>query len=171
MLDAMQRHGVREIQTETLLDSVRQRVAIYEAVATEHKKPIKLYVNVGGGLASLGGTQNSRLIPAGLTLRLTARNYPNRGVINVFAERGTPILNLLEVERLARQFGITDSGGEPVEAGAGLVFIKYRYNLWIAGLSALLLLGANFFILRLDLRQQILGLPHPEWKDNHDARA
>jgi hypothetical protein len=170
MLDAMQRNGVRVMQAETLLDAVKQRVALYDDAARTRKRPIRLYVNVGGGLASLGGTQNARLIPAGLNQRLTARNYPNRGVINILAERGIPILHLLEVEKLAREFGITDEGGEPVQAGTGFVFILYRYNLWIVGASAVLLLGANFFVLRLDIRQQILGRPHPERNSDHDAR-
>jgi len=171
MLDAMRRHEVRAILAETLLEAVHQRVALYDEAAARLGKPIKLYVNVGGGLASLGGTQNSRLIPAGLTLRLTARNYPNRGAINIYAERGLPILNLLEVEKLARQLEITDAAGEPVQAGAGLVFIMHRYNLWIVGASALLLLAANFVVLRLDIRQQILGRPHPERTNHHEAHT
>ena len=162
LADAAGRSGVRLLESTNLLEAVRERVAIYDSVATARGKPIRLYVNIGGGLASLGGTQNARLIPAGLTFRLAARNYPNRGVINILAERHVPILQLLEVEKLARQFGITDSGLETPLPGRGLLFIKYRYNLWIVSASALLLLLANMLILRLDLRQQLLGQPHPE---------
>ena len=113
-------------------------------------------------MASLGGAQNARLIPAGLTFRLAARNYPNRGVINVLAERRIPVLQLLEVEKLARKLGISDPVSGTPHPGKGLLFVKFRYNLWIVGLSALLVLLANVFVLRLDLRQQLLGQPHPE---------
>ena len=162
LLDAINRNHVRLLASENLLEAVRRRVEFYDTVATSHEKKIKLYVNVGGGVASLGGAQNARLIPAGLTKKLSALNYPNRGVLNVLAERGIPVLQLLEVEKLAREHGVTNDSGEAARPGEGPLFVKYRYNLWIVGGAALILLAANLFVLRLDIRQQILGRPHPE---------
>ncbi len=167
--DAARRNGVRLLEIESLLDAVRERVAVYDLASASRKKPIALYVNVGGGSASLGGTQNARLIPAGLTRHLAGRNYPNRGVINILAERGIPVLHLLEVESLARSLGITDESGDTVEPGRGLLFVKYRYNLLIVGASTVLLLGANLLVLRLDIRQQLLGRPHPERTVNREV--
>jgi len=117
---------------------------------------------VGGGLASLGGSQNARLIPPGLSRRLALRNYPNRGVINVLGERGIPVLHLLEVERLAREYDITDRGANPERTGEGTLFVRYRYNRWVVAAAALLVMLANLLVLRHDLRQQVLGQPHPE---------
>ncbi len=162
LIDSAARNGVRLLDPPNVLEAVKQRVALYDSVAAARGKPIKLYVNVGGGVASLGGAQNARLIPPGLTFKLAARNYPNRGVINVLAGRRIPVLQLLEVEKLARRFGILDQAGDTPKPGKGLLFIKYRYNLWVVGASALFVLLANFFILRLDLRQKLLGQPHPE---------
>jgi len=163
LVDAIERNQARLLDSQTLLEAVRQRVALYDSVAAARGKPIKLYVNVGGGLASLGGTQNARLVPPGLTFRLAARNYPNRGVLNVLAERRIPVLHLLEVEKLAGRFGIRDvTTGATVRPGTGLLFIKYKYNLLLVCASAVAILLANLFVLRLDLRHQILGRPHPE---------
>jgi len=162
LVDAVVRNGVQLLDPPNFLETVKQRVALYDSVATARGKPIKLYVNIGGGVASLGGAQNARLIPPGLTFRLAARNYPNRGVINVLAERRIPVLQLLDVEKLARRFEIGDSGGGAAKPGKGLLFVKYRYNLWIVGISALVVLLANGIVLRLDLRQKLLGQPHPE---------
>src|SRR5207237_4863091 len=52
---AIERNGVRFLDPPSLLEGVKQRVAIYDSVAAARHKPIRLYVNVGGGLASLGG--------------------------------------------------------------------------------------------------------------------
>lgn len=161
---AIRRNGVRLLDSPSVLEGVRQRVALYDSVTTARGGPIKLYINVGGGVASLGGAQNANLIPAGLTRKLAARNYPNRGVINVLAERHIPVIHLLQVEKLARQFGIVDDRSEPVKPGSGMLFIAYRYNLWIVGLAAVLVFFANLFVLRHDIRQQILGRPHPEMR-------
>lgn len=162
LLDAIERNGVRLLQAPNLLEALRTRVDLYDSEARRRGKPIGLYVNVGGGLVSLGGAQNARLVPAGLTRRLAARNYPNRGVVNVLGERGVPILNLLEVERVAREEGVTNLAGGTDAPGEGPIFYTYRYNLWIVAGAALALLGANIFVLRLDIRQQLLGRPHPE---------
>ena len=162
LLDAIERAHARYLDPPNLLVAVRERVALYDSVAAARHKPIRLYINVGGGVASLGGAQNGRLIKAGLSRRLTTRNYPNRGVINVLGERRVPVIHLLQVERLARDYDLTDAGSNPEKPGHGLLFIKYRYNLWIVGAAALLVLITNLLVLRLDLRQQWLGQPHPE---------
>ena len=162
LLDAIQRHHVTLLDQATTFDAVKARVALYDSVAVARGRPIKVYVNVGGGVASLGGAQNGNLIPAGYTRRLARRTYPNRGVINVMADRGLPVIHLLQVEKLARLYDITDNSGSPARPGQGLLFIKYRYNLWIVGAAAALVLGLNLFVLRLDLRHKLLGQPHPE---------
>jgi poly-gamma-glutamate system protein len=162
LLDAMSRNHVPLLEASDVRDAVQQRVALYDSVSKARGRPIKLYVNVGGGIASLGGAQNGRLIPPGLTRRLAPHSYPNRGVINVLADRGVPVVHLLQVERLARQYGITDRAGETPHPGSGLMFIQYRYNLWVVGAAALAVLLVNLLVLRLDLRHKLLGRPHPE---------
>ena len=162
LADAIERSGARPLDPASVLDAVRQRVALYDSVAAARGRPIRLYVNVGGGLASLGGSQNARLIPPGLSRRLALRNYPNRGVINVLGKRGIPVLHLLEVERLAREYDITDRGANPERTGEGTLFVRYRYNRWVVAAAALLVMLANLLVLRHDLRQQVLGQPHPE---------
>ena len=166
IMNAIERNHVSLLDATSLLTAVKARVALYDSVAAARGKSIKLYVNVGGGLASLGGAQNGRLIPAGLTHRLAARNFPNRGVINVMAERRIPIIHLLQVNKLARDFDIGDGTTAPGPVGKGLLFIRYRYNLWIVAIAAVLVLAFNLFVLRLDLRQRLLGQPHPEGTPN-----
>jgi poly-gamma-glutamate system protein len=161
--DAIRRSGATLLDNENVFQAVKARVALYDSVAAARGQAIRLYINVGGGVASLGGAQNARLVPAGLTRRLAARNYPNRGVLNVLAERRIPVIHLLEVERLAQTYSIVDpeTGATP-KPGKGLLFIHYRYNLWIVAAAALIVLLVNIFILRLDVRHQLLGRPHPE---------
>ena len=168
LVDAAHRNGVRLLDARSVFEAVKQRVAIYDSVAASRNRPIKLYVNIGGGVASLGGPQNGRLIHAGLSRRLVARKLPNRGVITVFAERRTPVMHLLQVEKLAEEFRISEVGDTAANPGHGPLFIKYRYNLWIVGGAALLVLLSNLFVLRLDIRQQVLGQPHPERIRYHD---
>jgi len=162
LADAIERHHARLLDHPTVLDAVRSRVALYDSVATARGRPLKVYVNVGGGIASLGGAQNGRLVPPGLTRRLARRSYPNHGVINVFADRGVPVVHLLQVEKLARQYDLLEDSGEPVQPGRGPLFIKYRYHLGIVGTVVAFLLVLHFVVLRADLRHKLFGQPHPE---------
>jgi poly-gamma-glutamate system protein len=162
LADAIERHHAALLDQATVLEAVQARVALYDSIARVRGRAVKVYVNVGGGIASLGGSQNGHLIPPGLTRRLKRRSYPNHGVINVYADRGLPVIHLLQVERLARAYSITDESGETVKPGRGLLFIRYRYNLWIVGGVAAIVLALNFVVLRLDLRHKLLGQPHPE---------
>ena len=162
LADAIERHHAVLMDQATVFESVKARVALYDSIATARGRPIKVYVNVGGGVASLGGSQNGHLIPPGLTHRLKRKSYPNHGVINVFADRGLPVVHLLHVEKLARLYSITEESGETVKPGSGLLFIRYRYNAWIVSSVGLIVLALNFFLLRLDLRHKLLGQPHPE---------
>lgn len=162
IVDAIERNHVTRLESDHVPEAVRMRVALYDSLAAAHKRPIKLYVNVGGGVVSLGGAQNGRLIPPGYTRHLAARSYPNHGVVNVMAERGIAVVHLLQVEKLAREFGITEDSGETVKPGKGMVFIKYKYNLWLVVAAALVVFAANLLVLRMDIRHKLLGQPHPE---------
>jgi poly-gamma-glutamate system protein len=64
------------------------------------------YVNIGGGLASLGSSQNGRLIPSGVNFDLHLRNFPARGVVNMMAERRIPVIHLLRLPEIAEKHGL-----------------------------------------------------------------
>lgn len=79
------RNGVQLLEGGSLEEGIQERMDVYarNVGATGYAA----YVNVGGGLASLGGTLNERLIPSGLSRRLPAANYPVRAVINRMSEQ------------------------------------------------------------------------------------
>lgn len=167
LLDAIQRSGARLLDNASLLEGVKARVALYDSVAAARGKPIRAYVNVGGGVASLGGAQNARLIPPGLTHHLARRNYPKRGVINVFGDRRIPVIQLLDVEKLARAYSIVneDTGATP-KPGKGLLFVQYRYKAWVVAAAAAAVLLVSSLVLRIDIRHRILGRRYPERSGN-----
>ena len=65
---AAERNGVPLLEVSRLDESIRQRVAAYRDSC--HPDPIAAYVNVGGGVASLGHSLNAELIPNGASLHL-----------------------------------------------------------------------------------------------------
>ncbi|RLB46251.1 MAG: poly-gamma-glutamate system protein, partial [Deltaproteobacteria bacterium] len=49
---AMDRNGVRKLEPTSLADSINKRMGLYDEIASN--RPIKAYINVGGGSASVG---------------------------------------------------------------------------------------------------------------------
>lgn len=153
--EAIRRNKVRLIEEPTLERNIARRMELYRQLAGG--KPIACYVNIGGGVASVGGSQNAQLIPPGLTEHLAVRNFPVRAVINQFAEQGTPVINLLDVEQIASRYGlpmeVTDL--EP-DMGAGPLFFRDRYSIASTIILVVLLGLAVFVVMRLDVKHYLI---------------
>lgn len=145
----IQRSGITFIHENSLEESIQKRISLYDQYAKS--RPIKAYINVGGGLSSLGAAINGRLIPPGLSKNLAMKNFPVKGVIVQMAERGIPIIHLLNVERIARNYGLPVSPQPLPEIGEGKVFFEERHHVMIALLCLILLVGCITVFVRLDL--------------------
>jgi poly-gamma-glutamate system protein len=148
MQDAAERNGIPLISEPDLEHSIQKRIELYEEAA--QGEPIKAYVNIGGGLASLGHAENGVLIPSGFNRHLPLVNYPTRGVVHYFGDEGVPVLNFYDIPRLAKEYGLGPARMRLADVGIGSVFVEERYDLRLAGIGAavifLLLLG----VIRLD---------------------
>jgi poly-gamma-glutamate system protein len=153
--EAIRRNGVKILEDSTLEKAIAHRMDFYREMSKG--KPIAAYVNIGGGVASLGGSQNARLIPAGLTQHLAVRNFPVHAVINQFAEQGLPVINLSSVEEIAARYGLPVEVGErEPELGEGPLFFKDRYSIVSTTILTALLGLVVFVIMRLDVRHYLL---------------
>lgn len=159
LLKAIQRNKIQFLKAQTLEDSINKRISIYDKFSNPNK--IKLYINVGGGLASLGATINGMLISPGLSLNLARHNYPIKGVIIKMAERGIPVIHLLEVERIARAYGLPIAPVPLPEIGEGKVFEEEKHNIELAVLCSIFLIGLLFVVVRLDIFYRAYLKIHP----------
>lgn len=151
---AIDRNHVQLIEEPTLQESIKRRMSIYEDSA--RGKAIACYVNIGGGSASLGGSQNTRLIPPGLTLHLAMQNFPMRGVINLMAEKGLPVINLQEVEKVAVKYNLpTDVGDKPPDLGEGSLFFKDKYSVSSTIILTLILAVVVFVMIRIEIKHYL----------------
>jgi poly-gamma-glutamate system protein len=149
--EAAARNGIPLIEEPTLEDSIARRMDIFEAERGTER--YRVCVNVGGGLASLGATQNGRLLVPGLSREVGLHNFPRRGVAILMAERGVPLVHLLEVEQLAREHGLPTAPVPLPEPGDGEIFAHEDYHR--AGVSLVLIayLALVPTVLHLSLRE------------------
>jgi poly-gamma-glutamate system protein len=152
---AAKRNNVPLLEDSTLEWSIAHRMEVYRRLSKGRQ--IAAYINIGGGVASLGGSQNARLIPSGLTQHLAVRNFPVHAVINLFAEDGLPVINLSDVEEIATRYGLPVEVGErEPDLGEGPLFFKDRYSIVSTAILVLLLGVVVFVIMRLDVRHYLL---------------
>lgn len=156
--EAIRRNGVELIEEKDLEGSIEKRMEIFEGHADS---PIKAYINVGGGLASLGGTQNGRLVPPGLSRHLGIRNYPVRGVLNRMAEKGLPVINLLEVSKIAERYELPATPVPLPAPGQGPLFLRDHYPVIPVAGCMLLLACVVFVFIRIDVSHYLAGRRTP----------
>ncbi len=150
---AIERNGVAFIDEPTLDESIDRRMEIYADVAGEDG--YDLYVNIGGGLASIGSTQTGRLVNPGLWRNLPTKNFPRRGTLVRMAEMGVPILHVPTADDFIERYGLSSEPVPLPEVGTGGVFYQDRYNVPLAGIFALLYAFVIFVVIRIDIKHYI----------------
>ena len=127
---AIERNGVRELSSANIEDAIVQRMAFYEEAGRGRR--YKAYINVGGGVASLGSSRNRILLEEGLSRDLGFRNFPRKGVMVLMSEKGVPVIHLLGMQGLARDVGLPVAPDFLPEPGEGLPYVRQSYRLELA---------------------------------------
>jgi poly-gamma-glutamate system protein len=147
---AAERNGVPFLELPTLEESIERRMEIYDS--HRERRRYDVYVNVGGGLASLGASANGRLIRPGLNVGLGLHNFPRKGVIVRMAEQGVPVIHLLDILQLAEENGLPISPVPLPVPGEGEVFAREQYRWGGIVLVLVIYVGLASLLLFLGLR-------------------
>lgn len=151
---AIVRSGAERLDTKSLVESIDRRMQVYAARAGD--RPIRAYVNVGGGSASVGTHVGKKQFKPGLNREPPPGARLMDSVMLRFAERDVPVIHLTSIEELGKRHGLDlrTEGVSPV--GAGKVYVQEEYNRWLAGASVVLVLAAMLAFIRLDVGLRIL---------------
>jgi len=156
---ACERNGVPLIDARNIEESITRRMAFYSEQARGRR--YRLYVNVGGGVASLGDDRNKVLLPPGLSFELGSRNFPRKGTLILMAEQGVPVLHLLNVVALARDHGLPVAPDWLPAPGEGAVFVRDSYRMPLAVAALVLYCAACALLLAPDVRRGLLPQARP----------
>lgn len=141
---AIQRNNLTLIEEKTLDASIKKRMAIY--IEASNSTPIKLYINIGGGIASLGSRINGQLIKPGLRKHLKLKNFKQEGVITIMASQGIPVINLINISSIAKRYNLPQDPTSIPVIGNGSIFFSQKYRLDLI-LSILVTLTVLLFVL------------------------
>lgn len=151
---AIERNQVREIRENSLEKNIRAKMQIFKEQNSSQK--YKLYVNIGGGLSSLGNAINGKLVKSGYVRNLSTKNIPLKGTMFLFAENGIPVIHLLDVVRIAEKYNLPIAPDPLPEPGAGKVFVKEKYNITVVVIALIILVILIAVIIFFDHSQQKL---------------
>jgi len=126
ILSAIKRNQIPLIKETTLEESIKKRLKIYFENAKEDK--IKLFVNIGGASANFGECSEALKITPGLNKNLKICHKPNRGIIYEIAEKGKPIIHLLDIRNLALKNGLPLDPIPFPEIGKGDIYYQIKYS-------------------------------------------
>jgi poly-gamma-glutamate system protein len=150
MRDAIQRNHLSLIHESNIAASAEARYNDFQKAASGHK--YKVYVDVGGGVASLGHDENVRLIANGFNRRLPLQNYPAKGVVHRFNADGVSTINFADIVALSREYGLGGAHVPLPPVGQGSVYEDDRYDLRVAGIAAVLAILIIIVLVNLDAR-------------------
>jgi len=143
------------IWPKNLVDGIDQRMAFYEEVAAE--RPIKAYLNVGGGTVSVGTVVGKHLFKPGLTKKSPLPSGDVDSVMLRFGGAGIPVVHFIEIKKLAAKFGLPAPVLQPQKVGQGNIYFQEEYNPWLVGSVLAVLLISLWLLVRLNLASRLVG--------------
>jgi poly-gamma-glutamate system protein len=142
----------------SLQANIEKRVEIFDR--EKGNDEYKTVINVGGGLAAVGSSQNGRLILPGYNPRLYERELPAVGTINIMAERRIPVIRLLQMTNFAERYDLPVEITPAPEIGEGSVFVQEKYSITTTVIYTAVLLVILWGAIRLDFRYYIYRNKH-----------
>ena len=136
------------IKNKKLAENIKTRMNIYSSYLPIDR--YKAIINVGGGVASLGTSFNSKLLPPGIVQRsdLTNINRPGgiEGVFSKFINSGVPGLHILNIRPLTEQFKIPFAPIPVPKIGSGSLYANERYSLLLASICLVIVSGGVLIV-------------------------
>ena len=141
-------YGLPLIRKSKLAENIQERM---ELLASIHPiSDYEAFINVGGGVASLGTSFNLKLLPPGVVNRTNVTDIfrPGgiEGALPKFAKANVPVLHILNIRSLTEQFNMPFAPIPIPEIGVGNLYAEERYNIWVAAICLFVVGGGVFTV-------------------------
>lgn len=137
-------HDLPLIHYNRLKNNIQERLRLFSNV--KNIKSYDAFINVGGGVASLGTSFNHKLLPPGVVYRndVTDITRPGgiEGVLSHFAKQNVPIIHILNIKSLTESLNLPFAPIPLPEIGSGKLYADETYNLIITFIAFLTIAGA-----------------------------
>jgi len=147
IISNIENYNIPLIRKNRLAENIDERMKLFESF--NKITNYSAMINVGGGVASLGTSFNSKLLPAGIINRSDVVNISIRdggieGVLAKFAKKNVPVLHVLNIKSLTDQLGMPFAPIPIPEIGSGVLYAEEKYNILIATVCLFIVCGLVF---------------------------
>ena len=129
------------LHPNSLQESIQKKWEFFHS-----KGGIKVFINVGGNQAALGNCSHSSRLPVGLVREAAYCQDDQRGLLMQFLERGTPVIQFLNVRSLAIRENLPITPTPPYFAGQSDIYFKISHPVWIKIILVIFLLISWLFL-------------------------
>ena len=171
---SIERSGIDLMDSKSDDDAIERRMNLYQSASAGSIKSYVAYINVGGGDASVAGTIGNDAIGEGLVspTKLSAIRgrvaNPEKVdcVATRFLEQGVPVINMINIVRLARVYDLPIASVEATPVGQGNMYQSDRLVRWLSLAGILAILAATW----VTVRPPVTWLPK-SWVDRLPPEA
>ena len=147
IISNIENYNIPLIRKNRLAENIDERMKLFESF--NKITNYSAMINVGGGVASLGTSFNSKLLPAGIINRsdvvsISIRDGGIEGVLAKFAKKNVPVLHVLNIKSLTEQLGMPFAPIPIPEVGSGVLYAEEKYNILIATVCLFIVCGLVF---------------------------
>lgn len=144
--------GVKFINEADFKTNINLRLTyIYEKCPN-----VKLLLNVGGSIVSMGSgytkavNYRGLVMPTYMTNNSKSTDDSHKGLLEIFLERGLPIIQMLNISKIAYEYGLPQDPVGSVDVGMGSVYkeVKYHIAIPITGISVSLSMFVVYIVMR-----------------------
>ena len=147
---AIERNKVPELNGQSLKELVNKRLKLYEEAS--EGIPIGAYVNIGGGIASVGSLAAKKRFRSGINRDKPSRDGLSQdGVMSHFLRRDIPVINIVRIKKLAARYGLPWVPVATPNAGEGGVYRAKAYATWMVWTVLAMIALALLAITRVDV--------------------
>ncbi len=154
LAEGIQRSQIEELKANTFEESIEDRLKLIRRRAG--RKPIKAYINIGGGTVSIGRSLGKKLYDPGLNLRPPRHISRVDGVATRLGEDGVPVIHLVQVVELAQRYGLPVAPIVFPEVGEADVFSGKDYNDLLVSITLALIVISLYGFIRSDVGFRLL---------------
>lgn len=154
---AIDSNGLPLIEVEDFTANVEDRLKRYRDGS--RGRPIRCYINVGGGTISVGSSVGKVLFRPGLNLRPPGRVKDLDGVMPRLINEGVPCIHLVNVVQMAERYQMPIAPITIPEAGVGDVFRGLDYDRRKVIATLALILASLYGFIRSDIGFRLLRAP------------
>ncbi len=147
ILQAVENSGSDLLMPASLEESVAKRIALYSRAT--RGRPIRAYINIGGGTASTGPPAIDQYFKPGLITSAIPKAFAVDSVTGHFLKQGVPVLNFSGIATLARRYGLAIAPLQEQPIGFGGIYNTTGYRQWLAAVWIAIILVLIYIVTRI----------------------